>query len=88
MSIKAVFYSTEATHYLSQPSSIYRLKNQENMQIPSPDDNIVELELIECGGNLVVRQYDMASSFEREANTIFYARVKTVQKWMEKGSCK
>ena len=87
LSIKAVFYSSEAAQYISRPTSFYRSINQENMQIPSPDNNIVELQLIERGGNFVVRQYDTASRIEREVNTIFYTRAKTVQKWMEKASC-
>jgi hypothetical protein len=86
LSIKAVFYSSEAIQYTSRPTSIYRSKNQDNMQIPSPDNNIVELQLIERGGNFVVRQYDTASRIEREENTTFYTRAKTVQKWMEKAS--
>jgi hypothetical protein len=86
LSIKAVFYSSEAIQYTSRPTSIYRSKNQDNMQIPSPDNNIVELQLIERGGNFVVRQYDTASRIEREKNTTFYTRAKTVQKWMEKAS--
>ena len=56
------------------------------MQIPSPDNNIVELQLIERGGNLVIRQYDTASRIEREVTTTFYTRAKAVQKWMEKAS--
>jgi hypothetical protein len=47
----------------------------------------VELELIEHGGNLVVRPCNAAFLIEREAYTISYTRVKTVQKWMEKASC-
>ena len=72
LSVKAVFYSSEAVEFLSRPASVYRSRNPENMQIPSPDNNIVELQLIERGGNLV--------------DTIFYTRAKTVQKWMEKAS--
>jgi hypothetical protein len=60
LSIKAVFYSSEAAQYISRPTSFYRSINQENMQIPSPDNNIVELELIEHGGNFVVRPCDAA----------------------------
>jgi hypothetical protein len=87
LSIKAVFYSSETAQYLSRPPGIYRSINQENIQIPSPDNNIVELQLIERGGNFVAKQYDTASRIEREANTTFYTRAKTVQKWMEKASC-
>jgi hypothetical protein len=87
LSIKTVFNSSEAIQYVSRPTSIYRFKNPENMQIPSPDNNIVELELIESGANLVIRPCDAASLIKREANTIFYTRVKTAQKWMEKASC-
>jgi hypothetical protein len=52
------------------------------MQIPSPDNNIVELQLIERGENLVTRQYDTACRSEREVSTTFYtrARAKAVQK--------
>ena len=88
LSIKAVFYSSEAVEFMSRPNSIYRSKNLQNMKIPSPDDNIVELQLIERGGNFVVRQYETASRIERGVNTsTFYTQVKTVQKWMEKASC-
>ena len=72
LSIKAVFYSSQAVEFLLRPTSVYRSRNLENMQFPSPDNNIVELQLIERGGNLV--------------DTIFYTRAKTVQAWMEKAS--
>ena len=88
LSIKAVFYSSEAVEYRTQPKSVYRSMNVRNMQIPSPDNNIVEVELMERGGNLVARQYDTASTIEREVVTTFYTRAKTVQKWMEKASSK
>ena len=92
LSIKAVFYSSEAVEFMSRPNSIYRSKNLRNMKIPSPDNNIVELQLIERGGNFVVtrQEYDeTASRIERGVNTTstFYTQVKTVQKWMEKASC-
>ena len=84
LSVKAVFYSSEAVEFMSRPTSKYR--SNTNMQIPSPDNNIVELQLIERGGNLVIRQYDTASRIEREVTTTFYTRAKAVQKWMEKAS--
>ena len=84
LSVKAAFYSTEAVEFMSRPTSKYR--SNTNMQIPSPDNNIVELQLIERGGNLVIRQYDIASRIEREVTTTFYTRAKAVQKWMEKAS--
>ncbi|KAI2503990.1 hypothetical protein MHU86_10487 [Fragilaria crotonensis] len=87
LSIKTVFYSSEAVEFLSQPASIYRVKNPENTQIPSPDNNIVELQLIERGGNFSVRQYETACRTDRGVNTTFYTRAKTVQKWMEHASC-
>jgi hypothetical protein len=56
------------------------------MQIPSPDNNIVELQLIKRGRNLVTRQYDTAGRIEKEVSTTFYTRVNTVQKWIENAS--
>jgi hypothetical protein len=87
LSIKAVFYSSEAVEFLSKPASIYRVKNLEHTQIPSPDNNIVELQLIERGGNFTVRQYEMDRRTDRGVNTTFNTRAKTVQKWMEDASC-
>ena len=59
--------------------------NLQNMQIPSPDNNIVAVQLIEQGGNLVIEQYDTASAIDREVTKrTFYTRDKAVQKWMEK----
>ena len=86
LSIKAVFYSSETVEFMSRPTSVYRSKNLQNMQIPSPDNNIVELQLIERGGNLVIRQYETASRIEKEVSTTFYTHVNTVQKWMENAS--
>ncbi|KAI2508279.1 hypothetical protein MHU86_6208 [Fragilaria crotonensis] len=86
LSIKAVFYSSEAIEFMSRPTSIYRSKNLQNTHIPSPDNNIVELQLIERGGNFVVKQHETACRVDREVNTTFYTQAKTVQKWMEKAS--
>ena len=72
LSIKAVFFSSEAVEFLLRPTSVYRSRNLENIQFPSPDNNIVELQLIERGGNLF--------------DTIFYTRANLVQAWMEKAS--
>ncbi|KAI2489913.1 hypothetical protein MHU86_24667 [Fragilaria crotonensis] len=79
LSIRSVHFSNEAMEYISRPNSIYRHKNSEHSQIPSPDNNIVGVQLIERGGNF--RRKDNESSDE---NITFYVRAKTVQKWMEK----
>jgi hypothetical protein len=71
LSIWAVFFSSEAVEFMTRPTSAYRSKNLQNMQIPSPDNNIVEVQLIERGGNLVIKQYDMASAIDREVTTTF-----------------
>ena len=49
LSIKAVFFSSEAVEFLLRPTSVYRSRNLENMQFPSPNNNIVELQRWELG---------------------------------------
>ena len=85
LSIKAVFFSSEAVEFMTQRASIYR-STARTLKIPSPDNNIVQLQLIEEGGNFVVRQHATASRIDREVSTTFYTRAKTVQKWMDKAS--
>ena len=81
LSIRSVHFSNEAVEYISRPTSVYRHKNSENSTIPSPDNNIVGVQLIERGGNLLVRKEDERRD---DVNTTFYTRARTVQKWMEK----
>lgn len=85
LSIKAVFFSSEAVEFMTQRASIYR-STARTLKIPSPDNNIVQLQLIEEGGKFVVRQHATASRIDREVSTTFYTRAKTVQKWMDKAS--
>ncbi|KAI2508888.1 hypothetical protein MHU86_5498 [Fragilaria crotonensis] len=80
LSIRSVHFSNEAMEYISRPNSIYRHKNSEHSQIPSPDNNIVGVQLIERGGNF--RRKDNESSDE---NITFYVRAKTVPKMDGKG---
>ena len=84
ISIKLVHFSNEAVEFMTRPTSMYRCNTPEYSQIPSPHNNIVEVQLIERGGNFVQRKdkYDVNSG----ESTTFYVRARTVQKWMEKKS--
>jgi hypothetical protein len=79
LSIRSVHFSNEAVEYISRPTSIYRHKNSEHSQIPSPDSNIVGVQLIERGGNFWRKDNERS-----DVNTTVYVRARTVQKWMEK----
>ena len=80
LSIKLVHFSDEAADFMTRPTSVYRHKTPEYSQIPSPDNNIVEVLLIERGGNFVQRKDE--DSANRGESTTFYVRARKVQKWM------
>jgi hypothetical protein len=82
LSIKVVHFSNEAIDFMTRPSSVYRRKTPEYCQIPSPDNNIVEVQLIERGGSFV-RRKDEGDANRGESAT-FIVRARAVQKWMEK----
>ena len=77
LSIKLVHFSNEAVDFMTRPTSVYRRKTPEYYQIPSPDNNIVEVQRIERGGNFVQRKDE--GDANRGASTTFIVRARAVK---------
>ena len=81
LSIRSVHFSNDVGEYIAHRTSKYRHKTSKHTQIPSPDKNIVEVQLIQRGGTFVVRK-NSSSTSDKEITT-FFTPVYAVQKWME-----